>query len=160
MVAHLRSTAIGSTGKPHSIATPMNFGRCLLTWPRTWACRHERHRLPTIREAFACLVPSSGSVDASPTRNPASWQLSAPHLHICGTCYERHNANTARGCTLSPKMARCSASHTDVPKEQNALPISRSGHSTSSVPWPSQFIEITRSIFLHGAQSGAAAALG
>src|SRR5262245_21061229 len=119
-----------------------------------------------MREALACLSTSSGSVDTS-ARRSAAWQhdsdcarrfktigsstLSAPHLHIFGICYERHNVTRHVGAPWVSRWRDAGASYTDVPKEQNAYPISRSGHSTASVPWPSSFIEFIRQ-FSHAAE--------
>jgi hypothetical protein len=72
----------------------------------------------------------------------------APHLHICGTCYGGHNATTHVGAPcVGSGWSDAGDSHADRPKEQNAYPISRSGHSAASVPRPPQFIAKLSGIF-------------
>jgi hypothetical protein len=68
-----------------------------------------------------------------------AWPLpqSAPHLHIFGTCYKRHNVTRHIGARCVSRWRDAGAGHRDVRKEQNAYPIRCSGHSTASVPWPS-----------------------
>ena len=120
-----------------------------------------------MREALECLFPllqaqlthrqgdpPLGSMTATvraASKLLAAAPLSAPHLHIFGICYERHNVTRHVGAPWVSRWRDAGASYTDVPKEQNAYPISRSGHSTASVPWPSSFIEFIRQ-FSHAAE--------
>ena len=117
-----------------------------------------------MRETLECLFPLlQAQLTHRQGDRPAAWQhhidcarrfkifgsstpeCAAPsHLWYLLRAAQR---DTARRCTLGLTMRDAGASYTDVPKEQNAYPISRSGHSTSSVPWSSLFIEITQSIF-------------
>src|SRR5262249_53486026 len=99
-------------------------------------CRRERHPLfgkpshvfPLLQAQLTQRQgdPPLGSITATvraASKLLAAAPLSAPHLHIFGICYERHNATRHVGAPWVSRWRDAGASYTDVPKEQNAYPI-------------------------------------